>query len=363
MEANYCTPDKSGNFFTCFSNNSLKKIANAFNKEHKTQIKVPSKFNKKTRRELWNNIQTAMKAYTNCNEDYCLLDTPLVEKIGDPDLKFNTFRPEMPESWNKNMTTWLSTIDIAKVMKQYEQKYKDFYFIGPVPIDFDLRIGFGMCISNELCNINLESLIKNGKTKIGVVFNLDPHNRGGSHWVSMYTDLMKGGIYFFDSYAMKPKVEIYELMKRIKEQGNKLILEGVINIENFDDDHMEILDANKIDSNTIKVSDTKNVYSGNLIYTQEANSIQFNIVKGVAKDKIQVEFPIEHSNFDKITHKSFRLYYNTNRFQFKNSECGVYSMHFIEEFLNGKSFEEITTNIYNDDEINKKRLFYYRPNM
>ena len=53
---------------------------------------------------------------------------------------------------------------------------------------------------------------------------------------------------------------------------------------------------------------------------------------------------------------------NTNRFQYKNSECGVYSMHFIEEFLNGKSFEEITTNIFNDEEINKKRMFYYRPN-
>ena len=69
-----------------------------------------------------------------------------------------------------------------------------------------------------------KELIKKGKTKIGVVFNLDPHNRGGSHWVSMYTDLMKGGIYFFDSYAMKPKQEIYELMKRTN--GNLFVIVG-----------------------------------------------------------------------------------------------------------------------------------------
>ena len=33
-------------------------------------------------------------------------------------------------------------------------------------------------------------------------------------------------------------------------------------------------------------------------------------------------------------------------------------MHFIEEFLNGKSFTQIISNIINDNEINKKRQFY-----
>ena len=36
-------------------------------------------------------------------------------------------------------------------------------------------------------------------------------------------------------------------------------------------------------------------------------------------------------------------------------------MHFIEEFLNGKDFNQIISNIINDDEINKKRKIYYRP--
>tara|TARA_B100000963_G_scaffold222068_1_gene193575 strand:+ start:698 stop:1789 length:1092 start_codon:yes stop_codon:yes gene_type:complete len=363
MKADYCTPDKANNFYTCFSNDALVKIADEFNKEHKNKIEIPKKFNNKNRKKLWEQIQHGMKAYTNCNEDYCLLDSKLVRNINDKDIHGNTFRPEMPESWNDNMNAWLSTIDIAVVMKQYEKKYKDFLFIGPVPIDFDLRIGFGMCISNELCNIDIEDLIKKGKTKIGIVFNLDPHNRGGSHWVSMYTDLMKGGIYFFDSYAHKPKQEIYQLMKRLKEQGNQLIMDGKINIDDFNDDHIEIHDAVVLDEFTIKLDSTKNIYTGNLVYLDSHKSRELNLVQGVSKNKIQVKYPIINDSSKRLVHKSFRLYYNTNRFQYKNSECGVYSMHFIEEFLNGKSFEEITNNIFNDDEINKKRNFYYRPNL
>jgi len=363
MSADYCTPDKANNFFTCFSNDALVKIAEEFNKEHNQKINIPKKFNKNNRKKLWENIEDAMKAYTKCDEDYCLLDTSYTKNLKDVDILHNTFRPEMPQSWEKNKNTWLSTIDIAVVMKQYEQKYNEFAFIGPVPIDFDLRIGFGMCISNELCGIDLESLISKGKTKLGIVFNLDPHNRGGSHWVSMYTDLMKGGVYFFDSYAYKPKQEIYDLMKRIKEQGNELILKGKLKLDQLDDDHEETHDIKILDEYTIKVDNTKNIFTGNVVYLDTNNRKDINIVKGVAKDKIQVKYPIQHINSNKLVHKSFRLFYNTNRFQYKNSECGVYSMHFIEEFLNGKSFEEITNNIYNDEEINKKRDFYYRPNL
>ena len=30
-----------------------------------------------------------------------------------------------------------------------------------------------MCVVNELCNINIKQLLKRGKTKFGIVFNLD----------------------------------------------------------------------------------------------------------------------------------------------------------------------------------------------
>ena len=59
--------------------------------------------------------------------------------------------------------------------------------------------------------------------------------------------------------------------------------------------------------------------------------------------------------------KKINLYYNDIRHQYKNSECGVYSMNFIIEFLDGNSFKKIIENIKNDDLMTKKRSEYYRP--
>lgn len=61
----------------------------------------------------------------------------------------------------------------------------------------------------------------------------------------------------------------------------------------------------------------------------------------------------------KIKGEPFKLYYNDIRHQYKNSECGVYSMNFIIQFLNGKHFKEIIEDRVPDDYMNKKRLLYY----
>ena len=41
---------------------------------------------------------------------------------------------------------------------QHYQKYNDFLFIGPVPMDFDYKYSMGSCIVNELCTLNLNSI-------------------------------------------------------------------------------------------------------------------------------------------------------------------------------------------------------------
>ena len=38
----------------------------------------------------------------------------------------------------KNKNTWLNSLDISRVMKQYEDNYKNFRFLGPSPIDFNI---------------------------------------------------------------------------------------------------------------------------------------------------------------------------------------------------------------------------------
>ena len=64
------------------------------------------------------------------------------------------------------MKTWLSTLDIQSVLKQFEKKYTDFIFLGAVPADFDLKDSMGKCIVHEMCKLNLEKLYKRGIRKV-----------------------------------------------------------------------------------------------------------------------------------------------------------------------------------------------------
>jgi hypothetical protein len=87
-------------------------------------------------------------------------------------------------------------------------------------MDFDLKLGFGQCVANELCKISLkDQKQKRRKMRFGVVFNLDNHNESGSHWVCMLCDLVRREICYWDSYAMKPTKEVVTLMNRLKQQA------------------------------------------------------------------------------------------------------------------------------------------------
>lgn len=125
----------------------------------------------------------------------------------------NTFRPKAPQG----KFTWLNTLNINDGMKQYENKYKSFKFFGAVPMDF------AELPSLEISNPDYAGLMKGGKSKLGVVFNLDNHNQSGSHWVAMYTDIEKGQIYYFDSVGVKPEKRVRALMRQqsrfIKDNG------------------------------------------------------------------------------------------------------------------------------------------------
>jgi len=57
--------------------------------------------------------------------------------------------------------------------------------------------------------------------------------------------------------------------------------------------------------------------------------------------------------------KNIKLKYNNVRHQFKNSECGVYSINFLVELLNGKNYEDLIKNTINDDDMNSKRELYF----
>jgi len=209
---------KSATSESCFTIDALRKIATKWNETH-PQMKIDFT-TITTGKTLWNAINNVMKY--KCNDELCWLKQEFIKDSYLQKELLKNFKPFMPKTWTENPREWLNTIDIRDVMNQYEIKYPDFEFIGPVPMDFDTKVGFGECVVDELCKINLDELMKKGKTKIGVIFNLDKHTQSGSHWVAMNCDINRGEICYWDSYGIKPNPEVVVLMNRLKEQAYKL---------------------------------------------------------------------------------------------------------------------------------------------
>ena len=211
-----CSPKdkKEMNDFSCYTDKSLDKLKEVWNIKHPDM-----KINTNNTKEIHKLLSEYLKNV--CNKESCWLKRRADFGNISNEL-MESFAPLSPKNWEKNPNEWLSSEDIINVMKQYEKAYKCFEFIGPTPIDFDKRKFYGECVWEELCNFNLEEQIKHNKTKIGIIFNTDPHDKGGSHWISMFINIKKGQIFFFDSTGDKPSEEIMKLVKRIIDQGNNL---------------------------------------------------------------------------------------------------------------------------------------------
>ena len=81
---------------------------------------------------------------------------------------------------------------------------------------------------------------------------------------------------------------------------------------------------------------------------------------GSFPDKRIVRFVkrIKHYIFRRKRHPD--VYINPVRHQYKNSECGVYSINFILRLLKGEDFEHIIKNKTPDDKVNVCREKYFR---
>ncbi len=229
--------------------------------------KVYSLFGGKTRRAAFKK--------TGCNTDRCI-----AEKAHLPSTTVEKYlRPKKPVSWRTKPNTWLDTNNIDQVMKQYEETYPEFIYLGAVPIDFSAQDPYAggekKCLYSGFCQINLQELKKAGKTAIGAVFNLDPHFKNGSHWVALFIDLRRGECNFFDSYGMRPHPLIFHLMK-----------------------------------------------------------------------SLTLQMPL-------------KLNYNARRFQYGNSECGMYSIYFLINMIEGVPFRKFVRNPVADSEMLRLRNWIF----
>jgi hypothetical protein len=196
---------------TCYTDDALIKIKNAYNKNQpKTKIKT------KNPKQIFKELKHRLK---NCNKEDCWLNL-LPEKEKEYMDKY-LFAPDQPKEWSKNPNEWLSNYDILNVLKQYEQKYPHFAFIGPTTIDFNEKLPElnDNCVENALCNFDLKKYIERSIDKIGIIFNLDRHDQSGSHWVSLFIDIQHKIIFYFDSAGSEIPEEINDFVLKVTQQG------------------------------------------------------------------------------------------------------------------------------------------------
>jgi len=223
-----CAPSKTYKDGSCFTLKSLKKIAESYNiKNPISKIKISD-----DKEALVKELENRMK--DTCSDQTCWLRTDFVKAMNDEEIENNTFRPTGPD----NKKEWLSTTDINNVVSQYQEKFKDFLFLGAVPADFlELEV-------LGIKDLDFHELNKEGKNKIGMVINLDESWKSGSHWVALYANLDKNQIYYFDSFGKKPYKrtkkfinKIFTYMYKNKYKKNPRIndiIKGGASIKDFD---------------------------------------------------------------------------------------------------------------------------------
>lgn len=197
---------------TCYTIDILKRIRDEYNKDHPRDV-----ITTEDPKEIWNALSERLK---HCNTEDCWLD-----EIDNATLRHQIdnyiFAPDAPPEWNEDPNTWLTNYDILDVLNQYEIAYPQFLFLGPSPIDFDKKIR-GTCVERSLCSFSVKKCMDSGKTKIGIIFNTDPHDKGGSHWISMFIDLEDSLVFYFDSAGDEIPPEIADFRDRVIKEAESL---------------------------------------------------------------------------------------------------------------------------------------------
>ena len=136
------------------------------------------------------------------------------------------FRPKHPEAWLLSPRAWLSNFDIEAVMRQYEDAYRDFRFVGVFPSDFSSPRPYsgGQCVSAAMCALSVRGLRADGIKHVSVVFNLDKHTGSGTHWTGLYIGLdptvpTRFGAWYYDSTGREPMPEMVNFKERMRSEA------------------------------------------------------------------------------------------------------------------------------------------------
>ena len=91
------------NKYSCFTNDSLIKIAKSFNNHYsdRQKIIIPNKLDESNREIFWKELEKNLNNATKCDNEICWLDKHVIKKINDNNIE-KSFRPEKPHAWYQN---------------------------------------------------------------------------------------------------------------------------------------------------------------------------------------------------------------------------------------------------------------------
>lgn len=220
--AEYCAVGKPSSGPTCFTYESLVKIAVAYNNAHPEEEPISLHG---TRAILHRRIERRLKHL--CEKEYCWTELPFIKALGDEEISTETFRPIAPHDSDSELTT----AKIFKALEQYEKKFPTVFSFGAPPSnyrDFPTRYP----------NPRLKTLLKKGYTTAIGVFNTEPIPKDGKHWVGIAITLKRTanrspGISYFDSTGNYPTPELKDVLIAFQEQQEEIGIRLPIRINTF----------------------------------------------------------------------------------------------------------------------------------
>lgn len=221
---NYCSPlnrVNNDNNFSCYNNDSIIELANAYNKYIKKKnvknicngkICIKNKIiniNNSIEEIYIELINRLKKIYPM---EYNWINLPFVDEITNikkkSSIKKGTFLPEQPE----NRHDWLTSDNLNNSINQYEELFNyiakkkglvlNFKFLGTQPSDI-----------SKISNISWKQFEK--YDTLAIIFNTDKHNQPGQHWLAVYINNLIKEIEYFDSLGNSPNKNIRHFFKKL----------------------------------------------------------------------------------------------------------------------------------------------------
>ena len=255
--ADLCSPTHAAVYRehkTCFKRGALVRLAQAWNESHADEPQISGLGRGgKSVAALWKDIQRRMMPVCGAgrNQEGCWVDTLLgaaatsttavalaadeaesaagsgagsgaAAGAGESDALavLKSVKPRKPREWYTEPFTWLTNFDIEAVMHQYESA--EYRFLGVYPIDFAKKSLFGTCLFAEICALRIAPMVRGGARFLGMILNLDTHDKGGSHWTSLFVCLDPRepcyGAYYYDSVGREMPPEVADFVKKLAAQ-------------------------------------------------------------------------------------------------------------------------------------------------